>query len=161
MTIGAICSLSSCNEKEEVMRVPDDILGIWTPDNVTYLEYSDNNEVYRLQVDYDDGETIGLWWKETYYYEPGYNLVLYVDVDDRVNVYQVVEMTQNTMTWCWVEEVNYKDAEDMGHVIGSIINKAQEGYVLNPEYYQSFTRLSRNEFFRILENLGIDYPLDD
>lgn len=150
----------SCSKEEEV-RQPENIMGIWSPDDSTYLEFTTNNSVYHLTIEQQDGESIGLWVRDVYYYEPGYDLVIYLTAGHDADVYQIVEMTADRLTWCWVKNIDITDmgsTDAVGHLIGEIINEAQEGFKLNPELYQNFTRISEDRFFSIIESLDIDYP---
>lgn len=151
-------SLSSCSKDEEV-RMPDKILGIWSPDNTSYLEFNSDNVVRNLEIVYQDGETIGNWDTEVYYYEPGYNLVVYITANQEGMVYQIVDLTQKKMTWCPVDKIDVVDRhESIGKIVGDIIKRAQEGYKLNPELYESFNKISENEFLDVLETLDLIYP---
>ncbi|MCH5240093.1 MAG: hypothetical protein J1F38_07710 [Muribaculaceae bacterium] len=150
----------SCNKEDEI-RMPEDILGVWSPDETTYLEFSTNNSVYNLKIEYQDGESIGLWDRDVYYYEPGYNLVIYMTAGHSLNVYEIVEMTSESLTWCWVEKVDIESAEstqDITQLIGKIINEAQAGFNLNPEYFESFKKIPKDKFLLMLESLDIEYP---
>lgn len=153
--------LISCSNDNDDVRLPEDILGVWSPSSDVYLEFLEKNEIRHLQVEYQDGESIGLWTKDVYYYEPGYNLVIYLSGEREADVYQIVEMTHTHMTWCWVDAVTASNTEDIGKVIGDIIKKAQEGYKLDPALYQSFLRLTQDQFFDVLEKLDLNYPWAD
>ena len=149
--------LCSCSSDDEV-RQPSDILGVWSPSDNLYLEFCDQNIIHKLDIEYQNNESIGEWTKDVYYYEPGYNLVIYLTGEPYANVYEIVELNEKKMTWCKVDEVMVENSENIAHIIGEIINKAQEGYRLNPELYQSFRYIPQDQFFDILENLDIYYP---
>lgn len=149
----------SCSNKDDEVRMPYDILGVWSANANTYMEFSDDNTVRNLTIEYQDGESIGNWETEVYYYEPGYNLVLYITAHQEGIVYEVVELTDSRLTWCPVDKIDVIDREDsVGNIIGDIIKKAQEGYKLNPELYESFTKISQDDFYSVLENLDLIYP---
>lgn len=158
-----ITFMAGCSSSDDVMRIPEDIMGIWSPEPDTFLEFSKNNEVHTLTTYLQDGETIGRWGLDVYFYEPGYNLVIYINADNEANVYQIVSMTDKTLTWCWVDEipVDSVDKDSVGQAIGQIINKAQEGYKLDPELYHTLVKISYDEFFKMLESLDIMYPWGD
>ena len=158
VVLAILCGSGSCSKEEEV-RMPDNILGVWqlTPDY--YFQFRDDNVSKEFLIDHQDGESIGKWsWDNVFYYEPGYNIVIYITSEHEANVYQVTELTQDKLTWCWVDEINAKDTNGVGSIIGEIINKAQEGFELNPELYETFTRIPEDEFLDILDNL--DYILN-
>ncbi|MCH5225564.1 MAG: hypothetical protein J1D77_06165 [Muribaculaceae bacterium] len=158
LCVATICMLAGACSKEEDMRMPDDILGVWTPSADTYLEFSTNNSVYRLQIEEEGGESFGQFYRDVYYYEPGYNLVVYLSSSHTAAVYKIVELSESYFTWCWVEDIEATSADSIGQVIGQIINQAQEGFKLDPALYQTFRKISQEQYFSILENLNIDYP---
>lgn len=147
-----------CSDNDTDVRMPDDILGIWSPGENQYFEYCEENIVHKLDIEYQDNESIGLWTRDVYYYEPGYHLVIYLSGEAYADVYQIVSLTPEEMTWCWVDKVEATDTESVGKIIGEIIKKAQEGYKLNPALYENFRKISEDRFFEILENLDIFYP---
>lgn len=155
LTVSVI--FSSCNHDDEV-RMPEEIMGVWSPNDDVYLEFCDDNIVRHLNISYQDGESIGTWTTDVYYYEPGYNLVIYLSAEHHADVYEIVELSSDKLTWCWVDEINARDAESIGQIIGDIINKAQEGFHLDPELYQTFNKISKDEFLSIIENLDLNYP---
>ena len=138
--------------------MPYDILGVWcTPDSI-YLEFQNDNIVHRLEIEEQDGESIGIWEEDVFYYEPGYNLVIYLTPAYHARVYQVVELTSTQMTWCWVYDIDVTGAESISKLLGDIINKAQEGFRLDPALYQYFSYVPEDTFLSILEELDIMYP---
>ena len=158
LLFATISVFASCSKEEEV-RMPDNILGVWqlTPDY--YFQFHDDNVSKEFQIDHQDWESIGKWsWDNVFYYEPGYNIVIYITSEHQANVYQVTELTQDKLTWCWVDEINAQETNNAGSIIGEIINKAQEGFELNPELYETFTRIPEDEFLEILDHL--DYILN-
>ena len=158
-----LLAITGCSSSDDDIRVPDDIMGVWQTSPDSYIEFSTNNEAHRLVIFEQDGETIGDWFLDVYFYEPGYNLVIYIDAESNANVYQVVSLSDYALTWCWVDEIHYEglNKETIGQIIGQIINKAQEGYHLNPELYESFRKVSYDKFFQLLESLDIMYPWSD
>ena len=152
------CVLTSCR-KEEEMRMPEDILGVWQQNEDTYLQFSDDNICREFSIAYQDDTSIGQWHPEdVYYYEPGYRLVIYLNSEHKANVYEIVELSSGRLTWCWVDDIDVKEAdgiEGVGSIIGDIIKKAQEGYKLNPELYESFTKVSEENFLLMLEKLDL------
>ena len=155
--------MASCSKDEEVMRKPGDLVGVWQKDKDTYLQFYEDNIVRTLDIEYQDGESIGNWSQnEVYYYEPGYNLVVYLTAQHEGEVYQIIQQTSSTMVWCWVDKIDVKEAVEegdissiLGKIIGDIINKAQEGYPLNPELYQSFTKIPEDQFLMFLDTLDV------
>ena len=143
----------SCSKDEEV-RQPADILGDWAIDSRSYLQFNDDNTARTLTIEYQDGESIGKWsYTDVYFYEPGYNMVVYLTSDHEAIVYAVVELSTAQLIWCPVDEIDTEGEESISKIIGNIINKAQEGYELNPELYETFRRVPENQFLTILEGL--------
>lgn len=158
----AFLFLFSCSDEEKV-RMPDDILGVWTPGDNLYVVFKDDNTVSKLQVEYQDDVSIGRWAEEdVYYYEPGYNLVIYVSSDMQANVYKIVKWTPEAFTWGWVDDIDISNQHDIGHIIGNIINKAQEGYFPEPDSFVTYNKVSEDQYYALLESLDIIYnPWDE
>ena len=154
-------ALLSCSH-DDVMRTPEDIMGIWVPENQEnlYIEFSDNNEVHYLKIDYKDSEAIGLWDLDVYYYEPGYNLVIYINHENEAMVYKIINLDSKQFTWCKVKDIDPEtiNRENIGQLIGQILNEAQEGFATNPELYETFRKISETEYMDMLERLDIFYP---
>lgn len=152
--------LGACSKDNEDLRTTENILGVWSPNENLYMEFGDNHTIHNLRIFYQDNERIGEWNDEVYYYEPGYNLVIYLTYDHKAYVYQIISLTDESLTWCWVKEISVGNANQMGLIIGEIIKEAQEGFKLDPGLYETFRRVPEDEFLNILENLNIMYPWD-
>lgn len=161
LSIVLFFTLSACHSNDDV-RQPKDIMGVWSQSDNKYIIFGDDNTVKNFSVTYQDNESIGYWGEDdVYYYEPGYNLVIYVTASQEADVYQIVSMGDNQLTWCPVDKIEDTNRDDIGKVIGEIINKAQEGYTLYPELYQTFYKISDLQFDEMLEQLDlILYPWD-
>lgn len=155
-----IVMLGGCSKDDLDVRTPADILGVWSPEENVYLEFSADNVIHNLQIYEQDGETIGRWNEEVYFYEPGYNLLIYLTYENKAKVYEIVEMTDKSLTWCWVDDVKASKVEEegIGQVIGELINKAQEGFKLDPELYETMQRVPEDKFYELLESLDLMYP---
>lgn len=160
--IALFAGFSNSCSNDDMMRTPDDIMGIWMSEDQenVYLEFSDNNEVHYLKLDYDDNETIGLWELDVYIYEPGYNLVIYINHNNEAMVYKIISLDSRYLTWCKVKDIDPETVsrENIGQLIGQILNEAQEGFTTYPELYQTFKRIPENEYLEMLERLDIFYP---
>lgn len=159
-------SLISCSHEDEVMRTYKDIEGIWQLSDTYYLSLNDDNSARILLISEQDGETIGSLSDNVYFYEPGYNLVVYLDFPNDVEVYQVLKLTPNMMQWCWVKSLKDKYEEgdeigEIGEILGEIINEAQAGFHLDPELYQTFHRISEERYLEILDNINILGPWEE
>ena len=151
----------SCNDDPEpTSRTPEDILGIWTDNEGRYMVLDSIYEAFNLYVTEENGEISARWMQDAYIYEPGYNLVVYNDVRLHPEVYQVIELTEESLVWCWVEDLreNLDSGASIGEILGQVIQEAQDGFQVDPDKYQYFTRVSQNDFDRLLEELGIFTP---
>ena len=155
--IFAIAAIFSSCSKDEEVRTPENIVGIWQTAPHSYLKLNDDYVARTLEVVDQDDKSVGQWSQtEVYFYEPGYNIVIYLTSYHEAKVFQVVELTGSKLVWCWVENIEIDDihgVDDLGEVMGEIIKKAQEGYTLNPDLYQSFKRVSEEQFLDIIEGL--------
>lgn len=151
--------LGSCSHEEEI-RTPDDILGVWSPYDDIYMEFSTENKVHYFFITEQDGMAIGDWDMEVYFYEPGYEIVLYINRFNEGTVYKVVSLTDSELVWCPVKEIELEslDKETVGKILGEIINEAQMGFHLDPALYQSFKKIPFDSFLSILESLDMFYP---
>lgn len=150
-------TLTSCSDNNDDVRTPADIVGVWSPSDNVYLDFSEDNTIRNVRIEVEDGETVGVITDDVYFYEPGYNLVVYITAEQTANVYQIVSMTDKRLTWCWVKDITDKyDGEvNIGSIIGEIIKEAQEGFKLDPGHYQSFNKISEDKFLEILESLDL------
>lgn len=152
--------MTSCLSHDEEVRMPDNILGVWSPSENIYLEFEKDYTLHKLEIVYQDDISIGLWSEDAYLYEPGYNLVIYLN-GISAQVYEVVSLTSSKLTWCPVKTINIEDAENadsVGKILGEVIKEAQEGFHLDPELYVTYNKVSEDRFFSIIESLGLDYP---
>lgn len=145
--------LPACSDNDEV-RMPDDIVGIWSPSDTRYLDFQENYSLFNLEIFSREGERYGQMTQDGYLYEPGYQIVIYLN-GTGADVYQVVKLTSSELTWCWVDEISTENAdrENIGKILGDIIKKAQEGFKLDPELYQSFRKISQEEYLEVIESL--------
>lgn len=155
--LGLVCNVS-CSKDDEPVKSPEDIIGIWTPDNTNYFKFGDDNTARHLEIMYQDNESIGVWTTDVYFYEPGYDLVVYLTSDHEADVYQLVSIDANHFTWCWVYEIEATSFSSVSQIIGEILNKAQEGFHLDPALYQTFAKVSESEFLDILSSLSLELP---
>lgn len=151
-------SLSGCRSHDDV-REPADIMGVWSPDASNYYDFTTENEVHHLTISYQDGLSIGRWNQEVYYYEPGYQLVIYLSGSYEAIVYEIVTLNSRTLTWCPVDVINGADAHNIGQIIGDIIKQAQEGYKLDPSLYQTFRKVSEDEYLEVVESLDVSFEV--
>ena len=155
----SLCSVSCINEDSPI-RSYEDIYGIWTQGDGHYIWYQDGNRAPNLYIEDQNGETIGIWEEDGYFYEPGYDLMIYIDKTSNPQVYKIIELNDNLLILCWVDSLldHYEGGESISQIIGSVINKAQEGYDVNPDNYQYYTNVPEDEFLKIIDNINVIEP---
>lgn len=163
MFLMIMLTFAACSDEKEpddIIRSEQDILGYWEGADDRYIYFKDNNQAYNLYVSTQEGLVIGDWYDDGFFYEPGYNLIIYIDQTLHPTVYQVIELTEETLVWCWVKDIReeYDSSASIGQVLGDIIKEAQQGFTLDPALYQTFKRLSKDQFLDILESLNLTYP---
>lgn len=154
--------LTACHAKEEPpFRSGDDILGIWTDGEGRYIWFHKENRAFNLYVTEQDGTTIGRWQTDIYFYEPGYNLLIYNETG-RPQVYQVLELDKERLWWCWADDLmdHYMDGESLGQIIGQVLQNAQQGYEIDPSQSEYFTSMSEDDFLDYIETIGLMLPWD-
>ncbi|MDE6578126.1 MAG: hypothetical protein K2K58_08160 [Muribaculaceae bacterium] len=169
---------TACSGDEPVERNEEDILGIWTDSAGRYLYFNTETMVFDIRLENDGSEKSYSLMQDSYFYEPGYNFVIFLDFmkgvengsdseswEDMVSpdVYQVVSLTQNSLKWCWVDNLTDDKYSGMSkkEIIGRVIQEADKGFTLLPENYQSFTRVSDEEFDRIVDDYQIWEFMED
>lgn len=158
---GIVMAFSACSDEEEPpVRHEDDIMGVWTDGSGRYINFKTMTKAYNLYVSSQDGETIGYWEHDGYLYEPGYQIVLYMDNSLHPMVYKVVELTEKELVWCWVEDLreDYAGQESVGEIMGQLIKDAQEGWDLNPDDYEYFSSVSEDDFLNLINSLSLELP---
>lgn len=160
MVFALISGLMACSgDQDEPLRTPEDIMGVWVTDETHFVDFSTNNTARVFDVEYQDGQSIGKWgYDDVFYYEPGYNLVIYITSEASADVYQITHLTPEEFTWCWVYKLDITGGtSEISHIIGEILNKAQEGFDIDPELLQSFRKVPEDDFLSMLEHLDIIY----
>lgn len=152
--------LFSCSDSNEDVRMPEDLVGVWSPSDTLYYEMGKDYSVHKLNIEYQDDMSIGLWTIDAYVYEPGYHIVVYLG-GVVATVYQIIELSETQLTWCPVEKIDVENAggtENIGKILGDIIKQAQEGFKTDPELYETLRKIPEDEFLDLIEKLDIDYP---
>lgn len=148
------------SDDEPTFRNEGDILGVWTDGEGRYINFDSENRAFNLYVRTQDGMEIGLWEQDGYFYEPGYNLLIYMDQNSHPQIYQVLELTEDELVWCWVEDLrdNYNGTDSIGEIIGQIIQNAHDGYPIDPEKTEFFSRVPEDRFLDIIDSLNLALP---
>ena len=160
ISIVIACCVASCSDDEPHVRSENDILGYWTDSVGHYMCLDTGTRAYTLIVTEQEGMSIGRWEQDAYLYEPGYNFVIYIDKTFHPQIYQVIELTESKLVWCWVEDIldHYYAGESIGEILGGIIKDAQEGFKTDPADYQYFDRVSNDDFYEMLDTLDLMTP---
>lgn len=165
---------ASCSSHDEPpVREESDILGVWTDGNDRYLYFVTETMVYDLRLDNSDGEMSYTLMQDSYFYEPGYNFVIFMDFmkglegenadtsdwEELVSpeVYEITALNKESLTWCWVDNLTSEKYKGLNkkEIIGKVIQEADKGFTLLPENYRTFTSVSESDFNQIL----IDYDV--
>lgn len=160
LLLSFILIAGGCSHEDPVVRNENDILGAWDKGDGTYLRFEKDNIVMLLNVTEQDNLTIGDWSRDVYFYEPGYELLIYMDAELQPNVYQVIKLTDRELVICWVDNLRdeYGSDQSIGEIIGNIIKDAHEGYDLNPAYFTYYTKISDDEYYDIIQNIDVMEP---
>lgn len=155
-------ALTSCSsDEDEPVRSEADIVGVWSDDAGHYM-YLDST-IHSFNFDFNtstEDEPFG-FDIDGYYYEPGYNFLLYINAESQPDIYQVMSLTDTEMTWCWVDnlmEPQY-DGLSKSEILGKVITQAQEGFEINPALYHTYERVPMAELEGRLAEFG--YTLSD
>ena len=153
LTVFAL-AFASCSDDEPAPRSEADIYGAWADRHGDYFYFSYPNICYKLAPE-SDGHA--MLYHDAYYYEPGYNFLMYVgtDADSEIqpDIYQVTSLTDDKMTWVWADNLRDDKFDGMSksEILGQIIKEAQEGFKLDYSRTSEFTRIETSEFKRLLE----------
>lgn len=158
----AICalSMSSCSSDEPAPRSENDICGAWKCDDGNYFYFKLPNICYKITVTDPERPQVDF---DAYYYEPGYNFLLYVNIESQPDIYQVTSITNNEMTWVWADNLLDDKYHGMSksEILGEVISQAQEGFDLDYSRTYVFTRLAMEEFDSVLISYGFEGGVDD
>lgn len=158
--------MASCSSDEPEVRSVSDIYGAWTDNTGSYFYFRYPNVCYKLVPESDD---VAILDYDAYYYEPGYNFLLYVSVahddNDQIqpDIYSVTSLTDKEMTWVWADNLRDDKYDDMssGEILGQIIKEAQEGFKLDYSRTSVFTKIETSEFKSLLEKYSYSYVIDE
>lgn len=158
-----ICSIvfASCsNDEDPVPRSENDICGAWVDNDGNCMYFKLPNLCYKVVPETDDMAEV---YYDAYYYEPGYNFLLYVDSETQPDIYMVTELNDKGMTWVWADNLrdDKYDGMSKSEILGAIIKQAQEGFTLDYSRTITFARISMYEFERFLEKYGCSYLLSE
>lgn len=153
-------AMESCSKDEPKVRSESDIYGAWIDTDGNYFYFRYPNICYRLVPESDDWALLDY---DAYYYEPGYNFLLYVNQETQPDIYSVTALTESEMTWVWADNLrdDKYDGMSKSEILGQIIKEAQEGFKLDYSRTYVFTKIENDEFKRLLEKYGYSYVIDE
>ncbi len=149
--------VSSCSSDEPAPRSEKDICGAWRSDDGNYFYFELPNICYKLTVIDPENEVAKLDY-DAYYYEPGYNFLLYVDIETQPDIYQVTSLDSDEMTWVWADNLmdDKYDGMSKSEILGAVIKQAQEGFDLDYSRTYVFTRIDIDELKSVLAAYGYE-----
>ncbi|MBD5356246.1 MAG: hypothetical protein HDR88_04475 [Bacteroides sp.] len=162
----SLLSLASCTSDEPAPRSENDICGAWVSNEGNYMYFKLPNICYKL---IPESEEMAQLAYDAYYYEPGYNILMYMSEDSHADIYQVTELNQNEMKWVWADNIidgdnllneKYKGMSK-SEILGSIIKQAQEGFDLDYSRTTVFNRISMEEFEEVLIDYGYEWVIEE
>ena len=132
--------VSCSDDNDEPARSQDDIMGVWADIEGRYMHLAEDFKAYNLYVTDKGGKPSAEFEipRAGYFYEPGYDILLYMSAGSQPEVYKIVKLTQDELEW------------------GLIIKKAHEGYTINPDSCQTFTRVPESVYYDILSEFELD-----
>lgn len=151
---------ASCSNDEPEPRSENDIYGSWVDNDGNYFYFRYPNICYKLVPESADRAALDY---DAYYYEPGYNFLLYMNIEGQPDIYEVTAISENEMTWVWADNLlddKYKDMSK-SEILGQVIKEAQEGFKLDYSRTSVFSRIEIAEFKSALEKYGYSYIIDD
>lgn len=156
-----IFTATSCSDdNDEPARSQDDIMGVWADIEGRYMHLAEDFKAYNLYVTDKDGKPSAEFEipRAGYFYEPGYDILLYMSAESQPEVYKIVKLTQDELEWCLVDNLLNDEYKDLSksEIIGLIIKKAHEGYTINPDSCQTFTRVPESVYYDILSEFELD-----
>lgn len=153
-------ALTSCSDDEPAVRSENDIYGAWVDDEGNYLYFRYPNVCYRLIPESEEWAMLDY---DAYYYEPGYNFLLYVNQETQPDIYSVTQLTENEMTWVWADNLldDKYDGMSKSEILGQVIKEAQEGFKLDYSRTVEFKKIETAEFEKLLEDYGYSYIIDE
>ena len=152
--------VSCSDDNDEPARSQDDIMGVWADIEGRYMHLAEDFKAYNLYVTDKDGKPSAEFEipRAGYFYEPGYDILLYMSAGSQPEVYKIVKLTQDELEWCLVDNLLNDEYKDLSksEIIGLIIKKAHEGYTINTDSCQTFTRVPESVYYDILSEFELD-----
>lgn len=142
--------MASCSDDEPQERSEYDIIGVWQDREGHIFEFADPDNLYEYDFMSQDGWEAWVKRKEMYFFEPYSYIMMREDAEGAMQVYQVVSVDDDELVICWVDTPDFSGLEgDDKFEIFSVFFKRD--YVVDPAKYETFRRLTDEEFEKQLE----------
>lgn len=154
-------ALTSCSKDDDpAPRSENDICGAWADDEGNCIYFKLPNICYKIVPEEEDWAEV---YYDAYYYEPGYNFLLYIDSDTQPDIYMITALNDREMIWVWADNLldEKYDGMSKSEILGAIIKQAQQGFNLDYDRTITFTRISMWEFEIFLEKYDCSYILGE
>ena len=150
------------NDDEPATRSEKDVYGAWIDNDGVYYYFRYPNLSYKLVPAQFEDEYAELYY-DFYFYEPGYRFLLYVNADAQPDIYEVTSLTDKDMTWVWADNLRDDKYDGMSgsEILGQVIKEAQEGFKLDYSRTSTFTKISTDDFKKILEDAGYSHVIEE
>lgn len=158
VTVVMVMAAGCGSDDEPAARAESDVYGAWVDGDGDYFYFKYPNICYRL-VPAASEDTYAALYNDSYFYEPGYRFLLYIDTDAQPNIYEVTSLTDREMTWVWADNLRDDKYDGMSgsEILGQVIKEAQDGFKLDYSRTTQFTKISTDDFKKILEDAGYSY----
>lgn len=154
----AIAFTGCSNDDDPTPRSEEDIYGAWLDSDGDYFYFEYPNLCYKLVPSQSTDEVAELFY-DSYFYEPGYNFLLYINTDAQPDIYEVTTLTDKEMTWVWADNLRDDKYDGMSgsEILGQMIKEAQDGFKLDYSRTMQFEKISTDDFKKALEAAGYSY----
>lgn len=153
-----LVSLDACsNDDDPQPRSGSDLVGVWSDSDNHYLDIESDTKIYSVFIEEYEGEKVGMIEPDGYFYEPGYNFVVYMGRQGEPCIYEVTELTTDKMTWVYADNLldDKYDGMSRSEILGSVLKNADKGFKLDYSKTINFTRVPQSKFDAILSQYGI------
>lgn len=161
VAVMAIVFLGCSSDDDPAPRAESDVYGAWIDNDGDYFYFKYPNVCYKL-VTAKSADGMAELFYDAYYYEPGYNFLLYVDINTQPDIYEVTTLSDKEMTWVWADNLREDKYDGMSgsEILGQVIKEAQNGFKLDYSRTMKFEKISTDDFKKTLEAAGYSYLID-
>ncbi len=162
LAVMAIVFVGCSSDDDPEPRSESDVYGAWIDEDGNYYYFCYPNLCYKLVPAQSSDEYAELYY-DSYFYEPGYNFLLYISSDAQPDIYEVTSLTEIGMIWVWADNLREEKYDDKSasEILGQMIKEAQAGFKLDYSRTLTFTKISTDDFKKVLEDAGYSYMVDE